>query len=52
MILGLLLGEYSKHATATLFVFAVGVLTVATLDETGFAFAGTIRRLTGGMLPA
>lgn len=48
MVLGLFLGEYSKHsaaaAAAGLLVLA-GLLAAAALDEAGLALAGTLRRL-------
>lgn len=45
VVLGLFLGEYSKHsAAAGLLVLSV-LAAAATLDEAGLAFAGTFRRL-------
>lgn len=45
VVLGLFLGEYSKHSAAA-GLLVLGVLAAAaTLDEAGLAFAGTFRRL-------
>lgn len=45
VVLGLFLGEYSKHSAAAGFLVLGVLAAAATLDEAGLAFAGTFRRL-------
>lgn len=46
MVLGLFLGEYSKHSAAAAgFLVLAGLLAASALDEAGLALAGAFRRL-------